>query len=61
MEMSLACWKAAEDAFDRSGQARSAMTGKRRRDVGDNAARIESANSNRPINELLDWIDFEAT
>jgi hypothetical protein len=36
------------------------MTAKLRRDVAANIAKIESANFDRPLNELLDEIDFEA-
>ncbi|HEY2147234.1 MAG TPA: hypothetical protein VGH32_04810, partial [Pirellulales bacterium] len=56
MEVSPACWKAADSAFDRSGRARRAITGKLRRDVRANIAKIESANFNRPLDEL----DFAA-
>jgi hypothetical protein len=59
MDVSLACWRAGETAFDRSGRARREMTAKLRRDVAMNAMKIDSINFDRPLNELLDRIDFE--
>jgi hypothetical protein len=60
MDATLACWKAAENTFDRSGRALTSMTEKLRRDVAANTAKIQSANFDRPLEELLDEIDFEA-
>ena len=60
MEASLACRKANQDAFDRSGRARRAMTAKLRRDVAANTHKIESLNFDRPLREFLAVIDFEA-
>jgi hypothetical protein len=36
------------------------MTAKHRRDVATNAPKIQSVNFDRPLDELLDEIDFEA-
>src|SRR5260221_14552906 len=60
MDATLACWQAAENTFDRSGRALRDLTAKLRRDVAANTAKIESANFDRPLPELLDEIDFEA-
>jgi hypothetical protein len=60
MDVSLACWRAGECAFDRSGLARREMAAKLRRDVAANVTKIDSLNFDRPLAELLGRIDFEA-
>jgi hypothetical protein len=59
-DASLACWKAGQAAFDRSGRALRELTTKLRRDVATNTAKIESVEFDRPLPELLAEIDFEA-
>jgi len=60
IDVSLACWKAGETAFDQSGRARRVMAAKLRRDVAATVGKIDSMNFDRPLPELLDRIDFEA-
>ncbi len=60
MDVSLACWKAGDAAFDRSGRARRDVAAKLRRDVTAKFAKIDSVKINRPLGGLLYVIDFEA-
>jgi hypothetical protein len=44
MDVSVACWRDGESAFDRSGRARREMAAKLRRDVTANVKKVASVN-----------------